>query len=489
MNNSKCFVCVENFNRSNRAEIKCEYCDFISCRSCCEIYLLSQTTPHCMKSSEECGKIWTRNFLANNFTSSFIKTKYKTHQEQVLFEKELALMPETQLIIERQIRKEKKICQYTKDINELNEIISDLIQDRARLEQLRHNAVHNINEDYDEDDDETDGQESKSERKPKSNFMHRCSNEDCRGFLSSRWKCNLCETWTCNECQVNIGTNEEKTSHVCNSSDLETAKLIKKDSKPCPKCGILIFKISGCDQMYCTQCHTPFSWNTGMIEIGTIHNPHYYEYLRMRGTNIPRNPLDIVDNRCGRRLNGRFVGDICTIFNLLPTRFSEKRDYIIYTCQHINHLDHIVIAKMVDENNFNDNSKQNNRIRYLKKYITEDEFKKIIQANEKRYQKNQELINLYRMVSDTATDLIHTFYNKLNEVTIEYDACELNLLELDISKFDVTCELKNLQIYANECLTNITKTYHCVHKYFDETFHLMKKVKSKPNDEINLNEE
>ena len=103
MDTTNCDICTEKFNRSTRIKVKCEYCEFIACRTCFETYLLSQSTPHCMCSKEQCGKVWTRKFLANNFTDVFIRTKYKLHQEQILFEKELALMPATQLLIERKI--------------------------------------------------------------------------------------------------------------------------------------------------------------------------------------------------------------------------------------------------------------------------------------------------------------------------------------------------------------------------------------------------
>lgn len=49
--------------------------------------------------------------------------------------------------------------------------------------------------------------------------------------------------------------------------------------------------------MYCTisGCNTAFSWNTGEIETGTIHNPHYYEMMKKMG----RQQRAIGDVPCG----------------------------------------------------------------------------------------------------------------------------------------------------------------------------------------------
>ena len=149
------------------------------------------------------------------------------------------------------------------------------------------------------------GQSAETERRV---FVRACPAGDCRGFLSQVWKCGMCDNWTCPDCHEVKGL-EKDGPHMCDPNSVETAKMLAKDSRPCPKCASVIFKIDGCDQMFCTQCHTAFSWRTGRVEMGTIHNPHYYEYQRQRGT-VPRNPGDVpcggfpdwitISNRCPR---------------------------------------------------------------------------------------------------------------------------------------------------------------------------------------------
>jgi hypothetical protein len=502
-----CDICTEKFNRSTRIKVKCEYCEFIACRTCFETYLLSQSTPHCMCSNEQCGKVWTRKFLANTFTNVFITKKYKLHQEQILFEKELSLMPATQLLIERKIYKEKKMDEYNEEINDINKILSELLNRKNEIEYLKRRLMQDLDREEEEENQDDDGQETKGEKEPKMKFSYRCSNENCRGFLSSRWKCQLCETWTCSECRINVGTNEDKETHVCNNDDIETAKMLKKDSKPCPKCGIIIFKIDGCDQMYCTQCHTPFSWRTGQIEIGrNIHNPHYFEYMRTHG-GLQRNPLDI---QCGRVLDMNFIQLLNSLLIYISSSFAHNNitKKIMNICRNISALD-VEIRYVRDNIDLNENIKQKNRIKYLQNLITEEEFKNIIQKNEKKYQKYQELVNLFVMVRDTGTEILYLYSDKLNKIesvlnlvrdkrqyenagyfkinNLTYKRIEQQLILNDVSGEKILLEFNNLRDYANICFNEIAKTYHSVNRNFDEIFKMVNKIKEKKQSANNNN--
>lgn len=79
----------------------------------------------------------------------------------------------------------------------------------------------------------------------KRTFVRPCPANDCRGFLSTAWKCGICENFTCPHCHEVKGKSRD-APHVCLQENVETAKLLAKDTKPCPNCGTRIFKISGC---------------------------------------------------------------------------------------------------------------------------------------------------------------------------------------------------------------------------------------------------
>ena len=276
-----CIVCDEKFNKVKHVVVNCIYCNFEACRTCCEKYILDQTVAKCMNNA--CNKHWTRKFLADNFTKAFLTGPWKKNLEKTLFDREKALLPATQIVVEQ--RRERENIKY--NISEIDDKIAILQRERQALSiQLHH---------------------SKIKTAPRRQFIRACPDEDCRGFLSTQWKCGLCEKWTCPDCHVVKGLHHD-SEHTCDPNDLETAKLLDKDTKPCPKCGTGIFKIDGCDQIWCTLCHTAFSWRTGSIETH-IHNPHYYEWQRRNnGGEAPR--IDVNHHVCGQELNARVLRTI-----------------------------------------------------------------------------------------------------------------------------------------------------------------------------------
>jgi hypothetical protein len=185
--------------------------------------------------------------------------------------------------------------------------------------------------------------EEENERK---RFIMKCQVANCPGFLSTQYKCGVCDVYTCADCLDVI----EDDDHKCKPENIESAKLIKKETKPCPTCATRIYKIDGCDQMWCVDCKTAFSWITGQVTNSKIHNPHYYEYLRQTQGSVPRDPDDI-PNGCRqfptsvdiRRYLNRFgasptydvahtnefrtithkIGNLITLFSLNVTEFHK----------------------------------------------------------------------------------------------------------------------------------------------------------------------
>ena len=198
-----------------------------------------------------------------------------------------------------------------------------------------------------------------------------CPRDECRGFLSSAYKCELCKVFTCSKCHEIIGHNKDDP-HECDENNIKSAEMIKKDTKPCPTCGTRIFKMVGCNQMWCTNCNCAFDWKTGRLDSGPVHNPHYYEYLQKNGGGqAPRNPGDIV---CGGligyyQVRNEILGHLQDRNDPDKVAFSR----IIWDWHRlINHITNNEVRNMREKVRDLENHEEN-RVEFILKRISKDE--------------------------------------------------------------------------------------------------------------------
>jgi hypothetical protein len=173
--------------------------------------------------SPACGREWTRQFISTVFTGVFLNGPLKLRREQLLFDNERAMLPATQPLVERQIKVENS----KRQLNEIYDKIRQLQIESRTISTNIYRLEH--------------GQEAVV----RAEFVRACPVEGCRGFLSTQWKCGICENWTCPSCHLVKGTNRD-IEHVCNPDDVATAQILATNTKPCPNCHIGIFKIDGC---------------------------------------------------------------------------------------------------------------------------------------------------------------------------------------------------------------------------------------------------
>ena len=311
----ECSVCLDLYNKSTRARVTCQSCGYEACRQCYSTFILdaSNTLPNCMN----CHKEFQREFLVDKFTIKFVSKDWKDHRERIIFQKERALLPTRQPIAEMVKRKNDLNTQSNKLLEQINTLRAQhytCLMEKNRLEhRIRIGPAA---------DAALPGAASQREHAA---FVRPCPNTaaNCRGFLSTQWKCNLCSMWTCKDCHEMKGDTQD-TPHVCNADNLASAKLIDAETRACPKCGARVYKISGCNQMFCTACNDcAFDWVTGRVET-VIHNPHYYEFQRqLNGGQAPRVPGDIL---CGREIDNMTT---TVITNLFPAE-SITRNIIVW---------------------------------------------------------------------------------------------------------------------------------------------------------------
>jgi len=266
--NEDCLICCEKYTKVARPKIECPSCDLEVCKSCVKRYLLEQKTPKCMK----CNVEWGDDFCSEKL-GSWMRGKFRIHKKKLLFDMEKARLPETMPAVEQFLNlsklNEEKLTLYN--------TIEEMQKQVWALKRKREEVAKEINR---------ISRGENPEDKEKKVFIRACPDNNCNGFLSTQWKCGVCEKWSCPKCFEIIGKDKEEANHECDPNTLATAQMMKKETKPCPSCSAAIFKIEGCDQMWCTQCKTPFSWRTGRIVNGTIHNPHYHQWQRENGVGV-----------------------------------------------------------------------------------------------------------------------------------------------------------------------------------------------------------
>jgi hypothetical protein len=207
-----CDICCSN----RTTFIKCPYCPFESCSDCSQKYLLDNIVSKCMS----CSKQWSYEFIQNNFSVTFVNTKYKKHREDILLNKEKSLLPNTQLILEKK-KKEKEIQAELEKLREREEFL------KMKLHRLQRQSTSDV-------------------YIGRKNKIHNCIQKDCRGFLTENntpiMTCGVCSIKVCKDCREPRRDDE----HKCDPNIVENVKAIEKECKPCPKCSSMIYFVSGC---------------------------------------------------------------------------------------------------------------------------------------------------------------------------------------------------------------------------------------------------
>lgn len=212
-----CDICMEPC----ASPVRCCACTLHACATCVGQYLCITTEdPHCM----QCKTPWSAAMMARcGLPKDFVGKVMRPARERVLWAREQALLPATQAAA---AAKRDGGGAPAADVQ----------------------------------------------------FVQRCSR--CPGFVGCpSFACGMCGEKVCRECRVDLHAASPHL-HRCNPDDVASVQALARDTKPCPKCAAPIHRMYGCDQMFCTLCHTAFQWSTGHTDVGPVHNPHFFQWLR-----------------------------------------------------------------------------------------------------------------------------------------------------------------------------------------------------------------
>lgn len=283
----------------------------------------------------------------------------------------------------------------------------------------------------------------------KREFIMKCGADDCRGFLSSAYKCGTCDFWTCPDCLVVLG-KDKTVEHTCKPDMVESAKAIKAETQPCPKCAARIFKIDGCDQMWCTVdgCNTAFSWKTGHVVTGVVHNPHYYEWLRRNG-GAGGPAREAGDIPCGGIPNYWALLQAFRTARILPDESTQIENIHRNLVEFGERLT-AYPARMPQLLNKEIN------VEYLMHKIDEAEWKRQLEFTEAKFNRKKEIGQILQTLVTAGADLMNQVANRAATALNSALQIELRMWLTET----VMPELEGLRTYTNQAFKDLAVRNH-----------------------------
>ena len=477
-----CGVCMDNYTPIIRKKCVCKYCKADTCSKCIERYLLERhEDAHCL----HCRVNYNDITLNEICTKTYVQHVYFKHRQEVLINRERANLPGLQdaAILEKQKRdNEEKIKEINKEVEavqlqrdkvmtdynllytqyyaalaakqdttatrkKLDELLvasenyrRDIADKRDRIQRIRYPHIYGL--------PANGGTHAKPEEEKKK-FIRRCTRDNCQGFLSTAWKCGICDYYSCSKCFV-TKTKKHDDPHECKKEDIETAEMIKADCKPCPNCGEFIQKSSGCDQMWCISCQTPFSWTSGKVVTGgAIHNPHYYEWMRRNGQAMDRNPLDVP---CGGYPNAWELRRMPKgMSNATANKFFEFHRI----CQELQDISGRTYRSHIDQT-----TTSGINVKFLLGDFDEKHWGQLLGKNERKRKRDREVQEIFAAFRMVAVELINRVQNYRSENGKIRSFTDLPVKEAEAYITELGREIQELIKMINDGLRNVSISFN-----------------------------
>lgn len=403
-----CNICCETLKQSAIVTCPQELCKFSCCKICIKTYILQgDTHARCMS-------------CKHNFEDEYIISINKTlYKEYTKFKKNLLYENEKKLIVSTQ-EDAKKVLLCEEEDKKISECLKIIKFKKQEIIIAKYNKIKIM----EKNDDKV--------------YNFKCYITSCNGYICD-YKCNICNVLICDKC---LCIQEE--SHECKEEDIKTTELIHKETRPCPKCKTRIYKIDGCDQMWCTHCKTAFSWKTSQIYLKNIHNPHYINYLKEQGLQA-RTRGDI---RCG---------GIPDLINLWRNISIKKEKEPIENRQFIYKIRTIIVKyenftrALYNELYKEEESTKDARILYILGKINEKKWQRKIDTINKKNERLKYHKQLMELVFNVGLDLLIELQQKI-ELIKEPQEIYKHALKME-------SDYKNIIVYTNNITIQKIKTF------------------------------
>lgn len=478
-----CFICCSAVAQSQI--LKCVRCDYACCKDCISKWMRESraTSPN-----PECNLPLSRELLTDTFPRLVPVLVEK--QKSDLLEAEKARMTGVLREVEAYRKYRQMKAEEPQLVKKRKDLETELVQVKRTLRQIttcneawkNDDFVHFVRAANGECDQygRPTPREKGAEEDVAPKVLCPCPKTGCQGFVlrcpkdKAYGKCAVCDTFVCAACLCQTPApveSDPQVAHACLPEDLASAEAIRKESKPCPKCGTRISKVSGCDQMFCVACRTAFSWSSGRIERGPIHNPEYFrlrQRMREAGMPIPEDADDADDEpqqaagqqaqaqaqACGRVFVQRFQGQqrVC---RAMIQRFTEKFQAVfgsdvdkcepfVFALEALRFMSHLLHTdRITQEPERKDNTKY--LIQFMVGELDQKQLQSKIMQREKHVQHQSDLKAVHDIFFETGNHLLETLF----------DAPEVSLAMLESFR----AQMMNLMEMCNERLAKISKVY------------------------------
>jgi len=240
-----CMICAMSYTPSQRKKIICGGCGYKCCSECLATAFAFYGSPRCIRRG--CSFEFSLDIGKARYVQYLVDGHY-TGIDNPMFYDDPRLIRHMETVLNNV--KEKKIV-IEENLNMVKSEIEQRILLVSEIERERGNNIRKI-----------------------------CADPSCSGICipgrinSGFSECQVCNQIYCSDCEGIVSCIQ---SHECDKDVLENIKSIRAETRPCPSCLKPIFKISGCDQMFCTLCFVKFDWISGKImsKKAPFHNIHF----------------------------------------------------------------------------------------------------------------------------------------------------------------------------------------------------------------------
>jgi len=460
---SKCTVCSENIMEG--VPMTTCYCDASCCIGCLEKWILAN--PEREAGCVNCRRIFPQEYLYTVLSPEFMRDHYTPWREHYLFLREMPYLAEDMdvVAIERDRRKmfaelqilykkKKKQCRSksrsklsTKDL-ELQKEIDALRQ--VMPPPLLVSSSSSLNPPIEK----------------KATIVMPCGKIGCRGYVTTRYECMLCRTEYCREC---MGVSDDK--HECKDEDVKSAKDIMGRTKACPRCAVRIYKIEGCDQMWCVCCHCVFNWSEGIpLNTTQVHNPHYFEWLfsdrGVNDVNVHRN-VHHHDDYDYYRLVADLIYHKQHGVHGYQDQITSHLQRMLRDIRHIEQIDRHKYRNTREPVDVGGHTTHRDlRLRFLLNEIEESDVKRLLYKREKRQLRRSLIYELLGMTTQAIRDIVLRFVDSPDWDYTPYQKELLNILDVFYERLKTTkthfggCQIPEISQRMNALYNDVRCAAH-----------------------------